>query len=349
MKRKAYGYLIIVLCFILLNCKSVNASRLDDYIVPLFLSYRVDSRYIQDGEWLTLQPAENIIQYRIDLDYQFYELYSITISFSKDYDHEIFQLDKNKKILTKMMVNSGEVSIPLYSDIKYITVAVSADEENDCKFSGTLLESSLQKEATKRLSDNSFAGKNLSVIGDSISAFQYYTPKYNKYPDDDVTEVSQMWWYILAKELDMNVCKINAYAGSGVSDLGTPDQIASAGRGKDLDLSGQIPDVVITMIGLNDFAQEVDSETIRTNYVKMLEDIQSTYPKADIFLSTYPHESMAGLNKVIRDIANDYDHKLIEMEGGSLTADSSYFIDGIHPNAAGMKQWAQEMKEELLG
>ncbi len=56
--------------------------------------------------------------------------------------------------------------------------------------------------------NNPFKGKWVSILGDSRSAYEGYIPEGNRkaYPDEDVTDVSKMWWHILLTKLEAKLC-----------------------------------------------------------------------------------------------------------------------------------------------
>lgn len=67
------------------------------------------------------------------------------------------------------------------------------------------------------------SGYNLSILGDSISAFKDYIPGGNAYyysgTNRGVFSVSQMWWNVLCKATGLNPLIINAWSGSGITQL----------------------------------------------------------------------------------------------------------------------------------
>ncbi len=326
-----------------LYCKTVD---IIGRRVPLLLYYRTGECYERSGDWVKYRSAEGTVQYRIDIDSQFYPLESVTLVFGDESEHVIFCLDKDTRVIGESRINSGSITLEVTPETKYIAAAVSEEEESSVNFFGTLSDEGLAEKESQKPENSRFEGKYLSVIGDSLSAYRRYTPKTFNYPDDDVTQVSQMWWYLLAKKLGMNICKINAYAGSGVSDLGEPEHAASAGRGRDLGICGRSPDVVIVFIGCNDYAKKRDYDAFMRDYQKMLDDISDEYPEAKIYLCGYPRSSLAGLNEWIAEIAELNGLDTISTEGRIM--DSSLFYDGTHPNAEGMKELADWMAGELL-
>lgn len=319
-------------------------------LVPLVPFYRLNTCYFRSGDWTESQIVEHMIQYRIDLDKQFYPLESVTLSLQQGESHTIFLLSNQMKILQELRTEEKEITIPITADVQYVTVAIPDTEESTLRLRGTLTEEGTRAWYADRATATPYTEKYLSVIGDSLSAMRGYTPQYPAYPNDDVTKVTQMWWYLLAKQMGMNVCKINACSGSGVNDLGVPEiAAADAERGKDLDACGQNPDLVILLIGCNDFYMSKSDEEIYTQYNRVLDDISSTYPDAEIRIATYPHQELLELNPLLRTIASERGLQLIELEGGKITGnEDTYCYDGLHFNAVGMEEVAAEMAAQLL-
>ena len=153
------------------------------------------------------------------------------------------------------------------------------------------------------------SGLKFSVLGDSISTFQGIVPSGYAYfyPIGDVTQASQMWWDILAKNTGMQRLKIAAWSGSSCHGNGTSTTNASAGcstaRVNALKNGDTVPDIVICYIGINDFGPEntpvgdwlpknnipEDSSNVATfskAYCIMVDKIMKTYPKARVFCCT---------------------------------------------------------------
>lgn len=319
-------------------------------LVPLVSFYRLNACYVRNGDWVESKLIEHTIQYRIDLEKQFYPLQNVTMRLQKGQEHTIFLLGNQMQILQELRTEDEEINIPITPDIKYIAITIPDTEEDTLRFRGVLTEESEQAWNVNHSPVTPYTEKYLSVLGDNLSAIQGYTPQYPTYPSDDVTDVTQMWWYLLTKNMGMNLCKINACSGSGVTDLGVPEVAAAeAERGKDLAFCGQDPDVVLLLIGCNDYLKEMSGDVVYTQYNKVLDDISSTYPDAEICIATYPHQNLSELNVLLRSVASERGLKLIEMEGGKLTGnEDTYCYDGLHFNAAGMEEVAAEMAAQLL-
>lgn len=119
-----------------------------------------------------------------------------------------------------------------------------------------------------------FAGKKLSILSDSISAFTGWIPEGNQpYYDGSnsgVASVTQLWWYVLCKATGMEPLVIDAWSGSSIaynysilpshsdtkkipmcSDLRTQRLANENGK----------PDIIIIAGGVNDWTYAADSTT----------------------------------------------------------------------------------------
>lgn len=167
-----------------------------------------------------------------------------------------------------------------------------------------------------------FAGKKLSIVGDSISTFSGYIPSGYEtfYPNSttaqagtgSLTSVEQTWWYKLCQESGMTLLKNASWSGSWVTGdtKSTTNAISASSDKRIADLKGSdgtTPDIIITYIGINDlFNSNVttrgatlgnwtpDSEIpeegnvmeFASAYAIMLKKIITAYPKAKVFCGT---------------------------------------------------------------
>ena len=145
-----------------------------------------------------------------------------------------------------------------------------------------------------------YAGKNISVLGDSISTFEGITsnPSYNltlavnqektpNYPTYDKTtsDYTKTYWGRLLTELEMNLCVANAISGGFVSnsssDAGDPFQDRAGQLHRDNKTPNNRaddtnPDVIIVYQGINDVDNERSTGNLITQLKKNdgLSDIQ---------------------------------------------------------------------------
>ena len=118
---------------------------------------------------------------------------------------------------------------------------------------------------------NPFAGKWVSILGDSISTFPGYIPEgLTANVHEGFDDVSKEWWHILLTKLGGKLC-VN-YSGSGMKIAGTDATLSAAYKhyaqklhreaGKEyINLDGSKstsdevinPDVILIMLGTNDY------------------------------------------------------------------------------------------------
>lgn len=155
-------------------------------------------------------------------------------------------------------------------------------------------------------------GKKLSLLGDSISAYKGYTPiNYPYYYGDNdfVQTPDEMWWSVLCRECGLEPLVINAYSGSGVTQLEDTDHVnripmSSDERCSGLNNGSVEPDIIIIAGGINDYSYSMSAQSeplawdgktvpVITNsfteaYACMVKKLQTNYPNAIIIaLSTW--------------------------------------------------------------
>lgn len=196
-----------------------------------------------------------------------------------------------------------------------------------------------------------YAGKKISIIGDSIDTFNQYGFRYESYymyyPAEDITKVNQTWW---KQVIDTSgaVLEVNAsFSGSLVtkdtSSTNAPDfyeRVSIIGS----------PDVIFVALGVNDSIalvelgdydfttayQSLSESTFRTAYIKGMKALIATYPNARIVCIAERMKTQ--YKESISYIAN----KL----GATFIDASDYTTSGSknpHPNCYGMKQIAEHV------
>ncbi|MBR6689454.1 MAG: SGNH/GDSL hydrolase family protein [Clostridia bacterium] len=211
-------------------------------------------------------------------------------------------------------------------------------------------------------------GKNLSILGDSISTYDGYSNNssttnttigsnkvyYTSSLGSPITDVNMTWWMQAANETGMNVLVNNSYSG---------DTIANRGKTRAMQLhddtgdnSGTNPDIVAVYIGINDVknTSNLSTTVFGDNYTTMVTNIKTTYPDADIFVFTLPPytapnatvpsmgaDEIEVYNQVIRNVANENGCTIVDIFNDSGITEDNYLSDymwdtGLHPNEAGM-------------
>lgn len=162
-----------------------------------------------------------------------------------------------------------------------------------------------------------YAGKKLSLLGDSISALAGDIPEGNRvyYTGSNmgILNSSQMWYSVLCNELGMIPLVINGWSGScvtsGVRSDSTYKPASDASRCEALHDGTTNPDVVLIAMGVNDYSYMEDaakfgtwdgstalgeqsdlSDYINTDfkraYATMIARIRRKYPEAQIVCIT---------------------------------------------------------------
>lgn len=152
-------------------------------------------------------------------------------------------------------------------------------------------------------------GLGLSIVGDSISAFDGWIPNgfHVFYPlDGEVKDVSQTWWKMLLDDTGMELCCNNSSAGSTCAgdSLAQEDAVwygCSSFRLSFMSGSqGRMPDVIIVYMGTNDLlngiplgdndgtrlVEEGEIDNFSDAYCMMLDKLSSEYPMAQIYCCT---------------------------------------------------------------
>lgn len=214
--------------------------------------------------------------------------------------------------------------------------------------------------------------KTVSFIGDSISTFEGYVPDgYDCfYPKEgyDITSVDQTWWHQLLTATGMKLHQNCSYSGSTVT--GNSNGNASVGcssvRVADVAKNGVAPDIIMILMGINDFNANVPvgewngsslpSEGTISNfsdaYALLVKKLMASYPHAEIFVSTIVENANAGIdektllsyNNAIRLISEAFGCKLVDMHACGITPyNINYFLaDGTHPKVAGARLMAKQ-------
>jgi len=219
---------------------------------------------------------------------------------------------------------------------------------------------------------SAYAGKKLSVLGDSISTFAGYVPAGNAVwytgSNDGVSSVDDIWWMKLISALEIKLLVNNSWSGSRVTT--TNGQTASGCYSRCENL-GTDPDVIIVYMGINDFNNGVAlgaydgtgkfpivTTAFREAYAIMLNKILTKYPEAEVWVctlpccertgeNTFPETNGNGVtldawNGAIRELAALFGVKVLEFAKCGLTYQNMHLYmgdydsgEGLHPNAAG--------------
>ncbi|TCL59318.1 lysophospholipase L1-like esterase [Kineothrix alysoides] len=208
-----------------------------------------------------------------------------------------------------------------------------------------------------------WAGKKVSICGDSISTFTGFIPDYYSkfYPENgDITDVNDTWWMQVIKRTGMELCRNASFSGSTVSGQSQDNHEGrySCGNQRMADLAseeGDWPDIIIILMGANDLlnhiplgaynsASAVEEGYIQTfseAYALMLDKMKTWYPDAEIYCCTiaevsrwndagekFPFMNEHGLtvkdyNAWITAIAQEKGAKLIDVYNCGITYENA--------------------------
>lgn len=226
---------------------------------------------------------------------------------------------------------------------------------------------------------------SLSILGDSISAFEGEIPEGNN-PYYTGESKEQSWWNAVMRRCGLYKNTVQAWSGRCVTSVS--DTIPSGVEVADQLDNGTAPDNIIVYLGTNDFRRGVplgtydcrgpipsDASTFREAYAIMLDKIMSTYPAAKVYACTLPaserNSAETGLpekntsgvylfeyNEAIREIARRMNVEVIELEtcainyrnGETYMWDYGDSFDGsfTHPNTRGHKAIANKVIQSVL-
>lgn len=224
-----------------------------------------------------------------------------------------------------------------------------------------------------------YENKYFSILGDSISTLAGYNPPENAVFYDwankrlaDIYAPEDTWWGKVIDELGGRLLMNESWSGSLVCkhpDCEIQSYGCSDSRTGNLGIGDVQPDVVMILLGLNDFgwamrptpaAGENDLAVFSVAYETMLRKIKANYPRAEIWCLTLPvgcWSANPGFEplmirggwhledycRVIRDCAVGGGCKLLDIYCPQAPYDT---IDGYHPTALGMQTIAQAVLEE---
>ncbi|MBK5200696.1 MAG: hypothetical protein JJE21_04085 [Spirochaetaceae bacterium] len=201
----------------------------------------------------------------------------------------------------------------------------------------------------------------ISIIGDSISTFEGYNPKgyLTKYPFGNVKSVEQTWWKQLIENNNWELVENNSYSGSRVSNTSII-QAPNSNLADDSRLYNYESDIIIIFGGTNDFGAILNQPTLKEfseKYNYMITTLIEKNPNTILYLCTplvrhdlqkaQKHQlKLSEVSKTIKKICRaHHECKLIDLYKHRIKISDFFFVDGLHPNAKGMKilsAWIEE-------
>ena len=231
-----------------------------------------------------------------------------------------------------------------------------------------------------------FAGKTVSILGDSISTFQGWIPEgyacFYPDPDNDIKDVSQTWWMQVIQNTGMRLLVNGSWSASTVcGDSRAENSGAGCSSNRIVDLmgnTGTVPDVILVYMGINDFFHSIDLGSFSgaaahrndhyiwdftEGYELMLQKLQAVYPTSRIYCMTLlesnswegTRENANGntvedYNSRIRQIAAAHGVSVIDLRNCGIAGNELgwHTSDGVHPNRAGAAKIAAYVTNALL-
>lgn len=196
--------------------------------------------------------------------------------------------------------------------------------------------------------------KKLSILGDSISTYSGISN--NEKSNNTIIDnpcfydkrypLEMMYWIRLLNVFDMQLCVNNSWSGGNLS--GINDKTSGVNRARELSSSnGELPDLIIIFMGLNDLGRSVDPNVFKADYEKTLEIIKTYYPDADVCCVNIPDrepyfkQRAVCFNEIIKNAVTNAGKRffIADLFNSRLNNDFYYdnTVDGIHPDRDGMR------------
>ncbi len=301
------------------------------------------------------------------------------VTFFDDDEKELDSLDiiKGEKIEDKKLANKTDEYFE-YVFSGWFTLAGEKFDVNTPILQDTKLFARYNKNVKPR---ESLEGMKVSIMGDSVSTFytaksemsSYYTGKdefYYPTYSGTVTTVKYTWWYLMIKDLGLELGVNNSLSGSSVSFGANDRKGLSYERIRAMGENGT-PDIIILYLGINDNAGGASAETYEANYRTMLDRVKEVYPNAFIFITnfsyshyhirmashaSYSEDTRLAYNDILDKLASEYQVGLVHLsdcweagvsptqgDAGSL----GYLGDNLHPSKKGMEVWAKQFEKDI--
>ncbi|MGN0322077.1 MAG: SGNH/GDSL hydrolase family protein [Oliverpabstia sp.] len=209
--------------------------------------------------------------------------------------------------------------------------------------------------------------KKLAILGDSYSTYEGYIPDdyqcwYSKSGNalqNDVNDVSDVWWKLLMEEKQMELVANCSYSGSTVCYTGYPDYdgvktsfVYRMNREfGNLNNRGDVPDIIIIFGGTNDFfnqspigeicygrQESSDLLYFAPAFCNIVEYMIQNFPQSRI-LTVINDDITSLIRDVEREVSRHYQVEYIELK----------HIDkqNGHPSKLGMRQIAIQIGSRI--
>lgn len=206
-------------------------------------------------------------------------------------------------------------------------------------------------------------GKNLSILGDSISTYDGVSNDVssnstivdNPYFYRDPFPLDKTYWMRIIKELDWNLCVNNSWSGGNLS--GVDDYSSGVNRSEQLSRNdGTSPDIIIIFIGINDLGRGIHATAFFADYEKTLSTINAKYPEAKVCCVNLPDRGYLkqrteafckAIDSAVKKAGSNF--FVADLYHSRLNNDFYYMntVDGLHPDEDGMKIIADIIEEAI--
>lgn len=196
-----------------------------------------------------------------------------------------------------------------------------------------------------------------SVVGDSISTFQAYSPVGAEHyaPDlagaSGVTSVEDTWWMQVIRTLGGVYLSNISISGNTICTEGKMGGFPPRRLGQ-LTAEGKTPDHILLYAGLNDVMFYIPPAVFQAEYLQLLTNLKQIYPKAQVHCGTLilgeipgTVNSLRGIiqraepyNAIIRQAVAETGYHLVDL---AALRSRYHALDAFHPNRDGMAQLAQ--------
>ena len=206
--------------------------------------------------------------------------------------------------------------------------------------------------------------KYVSILGDSISTYQGVSndasvnstlsanPSYYR----GTFPLEKTYWMQVINNLGLTLCVNNSWSGGNLS--GIHDETAGVNRAHQLSRdSGEIPDLVIVFMGMNDLGRGVDASVFAKDYCKTLNIIKESFPLAKVCCVNLPDRDIYLKGRA--ELFNEAIENAVKLAGENffiadlyrsrLNNDFYYMntVDGLHPDEDGMRIIGEIVEEAI--
>lgn len=198
--------------------------------------------------------------------------------------------------------------------------------------------------------------QKFSVLGDSISTFQGFSPWGADHYSPDlagatgVATVEDTWWMQVIRALGGTFLSNLSIAGNTIVTAGKMGGFPPR-RIRQLEVEGTAPDHILLYAGLNDANFYIPPQVFQTEYALLLARLREAYPQVQIHCGTLLLGAVNGDQTAMRCFVdrlvpyNEAIRAAVTQEGGHLVDLAALGIrytsmDAFHPNGQGMTQLA---------